>query len=886
MRRLLSFTLVLVLIPLVLCAQESKRKIVVFPFKMISKPGQVTYSTDLAGALAADLLKEGDAEVLSGQSVVSAVQSNPVDPARVMRVIERMGGQAATWGTVRRLEDGYSLEVSVVTKEQATKPKLFTATAREASELPARLKELAADVGNQALHRPKIAEIEVQGNRRIQREAILNKLDLKPGTAFRRSAIADEIRELYSMGYFDDVKITAEETPQGEIDLKIVLKERPSIKNIEIEGNNVLSKEEILDALTTKSFSVVSNDKIRSDIEKMKKMYEKVGYYEPKIEYEIKELSQNEAQLVFKINEGQKSYLTRIVFEGRDKLDESELRKFLTLKEKSWTWFLDDSGQFTRDKLEENRQRVIYAYLDNGFVGVQVGAPRIDMKDGSVTITFPIREGERFQVRKVNVAGDLVVPENELVEALKTKPKTWLRRSLLGEDVKELTKIYNNLGYAYADVEPTQQVNDKYNFVDITYRINKGDRVSIERVDVAGNERTRDKIIRRSIAISEGDLYNADKFEATKKRLESTEFFDGVKLKTSPGSKPDQMNVTVEVIEKKTGQLSAGLGYSSQDGAMGNINLQERNLFGMGIMINAKANVSGRRNTYDGSLTYPWMFDMPLSGTIRGYQSVQKETSYARESDGFSVHLGYPLYGFWTMSTGVARDSSKLAGFEGGFARSVRDYYKKYGARAEKYMNTSENSLSFAIARDTRNNSVIPSAGSNISIQSRLSGFGADVYCAKYQAESSVYQQGFWRTIFKLRTNAALVHQLADEPIPFDRRIVLGGPLSIRGYNLGQIGPKDQYGNIMGGDRAAFGNLECLFPLVDMLKLNGVVFFDAGNAWNSTETPFMTTVKAGFGGGVRWMSPMGPLRIEYGWKVNPEKGEDPGALAFNMGQLF
>jgi len=803
-----------------------------------------------------------------------------------MRVAERMGGQAAIWGTVAKLEDGYSIEVSVLSKEQPAKPRLFTATAKDASELPARLKELATDIGNQALHRPKIGEISVEGNRRIQREAILNKLELKPGAPFRRSAIADEIRELYSMGYFDDVQISADETPKGEIDLKIVLKERPSIKNIELQGNKVLAREEILDALTTKSFSVVSTEKIRGDIDKIKKMYEKVGYYEPKIDYEIKELSQNEAQLIFKIDEGQKSYLTNIVLEGRDKLPESEIRKLLTLKEKSWTWFLDESGQFTRDKLEENRQRVIFAYLDNGFIGVQVGAPRVDMKDGSVTITFPIREGERYQVRKVGVGGDLVVPEKELVDALKTQPKTWLRRSLIGEDVKELTKIYNNLGYAYADVEPTQQANDKYNFVDIVYRINKGERVSVERVDIAGNERTRDKIIRRSIAISEGDLYNADKFDATKKRLESTEFFDGVKLKTSPGSKPDQMNVTVEVIEKKTGQLSAGLGYSSQDGAMGNINLQERNLLGLGIMVNARANVSGRRNTYDGSITYPWIYDVAVSGTLRGYQSVQKETSYVRESNGFSVHLGYPLYGFWTMSTGFARDSSKLAGFEGGFARSVMDYYKQYGQKADKYMNTSENSLSLSVSRDTRNNAVIPSAGSNVSVQSRLSGFGADVYCAKHQADTSFYQQGFWRTIFKLRTNAALVHEVSGEPIPFDRRIVLGGPMSIRGYNQGQIGPKDRYGNIMGGDRAAFGNLECLFPLVEMLKLNGVVFVDAGNAWNGAESPFMTSVKGGFGAGIRWMSPMGPLRIEYGWKINPDKGEDPGALAFNMGQLF
>ncbi len=887
MKRLLYFILLFLLIPLCSWAQSQKlTKVMIFPFKIVSKAGAPEYSADFAGQLSSELTREGDIELLSGQPFLAAVQERRVEPARLLRIAQRLGAEAAIWGTVTKLDDGYGIELSVVGKDNPQKARLFTANGKDAEELGNRVRELGAEIGDMILKRPKIGEIKVEGNKRIEREAILNKLDMKPGTPFRRSAVGKEIREIYSMGYFDDVQINAEETPEGTIDLKVTVKERPSIKTIEIEGNKVFDKDEIIDSLTTKRFYVASNEKIRDAIDIIKKMYEKAGYYQPKIDYELKDLTENEAKLIFKIDEGQKSYLTRVVFEGRNKLPESDIRKLFSLKEKTWWWFLDESGTFTKEKLEENRMRIAMAYHDNGFIDVQVGAPKLDFQDGSVTVTYPIREGSRFQVRKVDVEGDLIVPADKLIASLKVKPKTWFRRSQVADDIKELTKIYNNMGYAYVDIEPRQNVNQQHDFVDLSYHITKGERVTIERVDIAGNERTRDKIIRRALAVSEGDRYSADAFEATKKRLEGMDFFEAVRLKTSPGSRPDLMNVTVEVVEKKTGQLSAGLGYSSQDGAMGNVNLQERNLFGLGVMASAKANLSARRNTYEGSITYPWVFDMPLSGTVRGYKSMLKEANYFRDSEGFSVHLGYPLYGFWSMTTGISRDSSKLTGFEQGFARSVVEYYKPYGTTAQKYLNVSDNALSFSVNRDTRNNAMIPTEGSKVSLASRFSGFGGDVAFASYNAEMSYYYNVFWRAVVKLHTSGSLLHEVGHDPIPFDRRLLLGGVNSIRGYQYGQIGPKDRFGNIIGGDRSLFANLECLFPLVDQLKLNGVVFFDAGNAWNVSDTPFLTTVKAGFGCGIRWVSPMGPLRIEYGWKVSPEKGETGGAVAFSMGQLF
>lgn len=887
MKRLLAIAVFIIVTPVVSMGQGTQsEKVMIFPFKEVSKDGKVRFSNEPAAVLGGELAREGELELVSGVPFASVIRGKKVDPNRLARIARRMGLMAIIWGNLTRLESGYSLEVSVLGRDRRKKPYFFTATGKNMEELVSRMRDLAAQIGKVVLKRPVIGKIKVEGNKRIQREAILNKLDVKEGSPFQRASLGDEIRDIYSMGYFEDVQIQAEETPQGEVDLTIVLKERPSIKEIEVEGNKVFSTDQILDGLTTKSFSVASVEKIRRDIAKLREMYERKGYYEPKIDYEIKEISSNEAKLIFKVDEGERSWLSEIVLEGRRQLPESELKDIMSIKEKSWVWFLDDSGQMTREDLDENRIRLIAYYLNKGFMQVQVGAPRVEIDGGSVKVTYPISEGDRFQVRKIDVTGDLIMPREKLIEQLKTKPKTWFSRKDLAEDIQNLTKLYSNAGYAYADVETLQRPNDQYDFVDLTYKINKGRRVSIERVDIRGNERTRGKVIRRSLAIGEGDLYNAARIEASKKGLERMDFFEAVKIRTSAGSRPDLMNLEVEVLEKKTGSLAAGIGYSSQDGAMGNIDLKERNLFGLGIVANVRGNLSSRRNSYEGSLTYPWLFDYPLNATINGYRHETKEQHYFRESDGFGLNFGFRLYGPWSLSAGLSRDSSKLSGFEQVFARSVIDYYARYGSRAEKFLNVSENAASFSFTRDTRIGSTIPVAGSKISFGTRFSGFGGDVEFSRHFAQGVLYQKLFWKAIMKVQGNGSILVEMGGSPIPFDRRILLGGIASIRGYQYGQIGPKDRFGNIIGGDRSLFANIECLFPLLEQMNLNGVAFIDAGNAWNVDDGPFPTEVKAGAGVGIRWVSPMGPIRIEYGWKIKPEKGEAPGAFAFAMGQLF
>lgn len=890
MRKLLVLIVILTLLPALCVAEEGEKKtLMIFPFKVMEDGKRVGYRLDYAAVLGAELSREGDVRIVDDRQFRSLIQKERIDPARMARFVRRVGLYAVLWGTISSLRDGHSLEVSVMRQSGGEKPQLFSIAGGNREELLSKMPDLAAQIGRKILDRPRIGKITVDGNRQIEQDAIINRIEMKPGMPFRKSAIGDDIRNVYSMGYFEDVQIKAQEADEGKVDVRIVVKERPWIKEIAIEGNKVFTDNQIVDTLTTKSKAVVSTAKIRQDIQKIKKMYEKESYYQPEIDFEVQELSRSQAKLVFNIKEGVKSYLSEIIFDGRSRMPEKELKKILPIKEKSWFWLLDDSGTFTRETLELSRQIILGYYQDKGYIRVQVGAPEIDIKDAKVKVTFPIREGDRFQVRKVEVIGDLRKPPEKLKEVLQTKPKKWFRASLVGKDIKALLRIYNNLGYAYADVEPIQRVNDEYDFVDLTYRITQGIKVKIDRVDITGNDHTRDKVMRRHLMVSEGDVYSADRLEGSKKALEGMDFFEAVQIKTSPGSRPDLMNIEVQVIEKKTGKISAGMGYSSQDGAVGNVNLNERNLLGLAVKGDITGNVSARRTTYQGSMTYPWLFDYPLSGTVTAYNNQsQEEGRFARMTEGFGAYLGYPLYGFWSLSTGVARDSSKMLAFEPTFGRSVLDYYQSYGTHAARFMNTSENSVAVNLTRDVRIGSIIPVGGSKVSFGARFSGFGGDVSFSRYFGEVTYYHPLVWKSILKARANWQMLVESGDDPIPFDRRILLGGTSSIRGYQFGQIGPVDKYGSIIGGDRALFANVECLVPLpfLERMNINVVGFFDAGNAWNAADNPFTDEVKMGFGVGVRWLSPMGPLRLDYGWKVIPEKGRPRGVFGFAMGQLF
>lgn len=885
---LTSMIIALILCPWAVSQERGNEKdILVLPFREINKQGQVAPSETLSRIVYNLISSMDNVEVSDGQRLAAAVAGENVNIRRLARILRRENKDALIWGDVKILkENEYSISINVLEKDNLRKPRTYTGVAKSMEELVNVLDSLVDNIALDVLGMPTIEKIVINGNERVQDEAIMNRLTLRPGAILKPEEVSSAIKEIFAIGFFENVEVKTEKDSKGKVDLVFEVTELPSIKEIEIKGNSVFTEDEILDALITRSLSVAKTERIQQDISKMKSMYEKKGYYTPKIEWELKELSGNEAKLVFNIDEGKHRFLTDIKFPGREKLPESELLKILTIKEKSWFWWIDSSGKFTQSDLEENRNRIIGYYSQKGYIKAQVGEPELKIEDDGVIVSYPVNEGNRYQIRKVDVEGDLVISREKILENLESKPKTWFKGADVGKDTENITKLYKNLGYAYVDVEPVIDVNDEYKFVDMTFKINKNQRVRIEQVQIRGNNRTRDKIIRRNVALAAGDLFDDSALEVSKGRLESLDFFEAVKIKTAPGSKPDLMNVAVEVMEKKTGSIAAGLGFSNKGGAMGNIDVKEKNVLGMGIMLNANGKLSSNSNTYEGSITYPWLFDRPLNATLSAYNNNTTETNYTKVGTGISLNLGFPVYGAWRMHTGLSRDASRKVGMEDSYSEAIAKYYRSRGDDPDRFYSTAEHAVSMSLVRDTRLGAMIPRGGAKIVFGSRLAGLGGDVSYARYYSDASYYYPLFWKAILKAKANFTGVSEVGNMPVPVDRRILLGGISTVRGYKYGELAPKGEYGSVLGGDRGVFANLECLFPVFESQKLYGVVFVDAGNAWNSTESPFIEELKAGGGLGVRWVSPMGPIRVEYGWKLTPEKGDTSGEFAFTMGQLF
>jgi outer membrane protein insertion porin family len=866
---------------------DQEKKVLILPFREINKKGAIIVNPTLSRIVSAQLQKMENIAAGEGQNLGAAVESKRVDLRRIARILRRERLDAIIWGEVRILDDeDYAVSLWALEKGNTRKALTYKSSAKDMEELVSQLINLTNKMSAQVFGKPRIARIIIEGNERIGDEAVMNRLTLTQGSILRSSDVASQIKEIFAMGYFEDVQAKASPRGRGQVDLIFEVKELPFIKSIEIKGNSIFTQDEILDEITTRSHSVAAGEKIQKDITKIRRMYERKGYYTPEIDWDVEELSGTEAKLVFTIDEGKKRFLTDIRFPGREKIPEEELLKILTIKEKSWFWWIDHSGKFTRSDLDENRRRLIGYYSEKGYVQAQVGEPTIDIEDDGMVVSYPVNEGDRFQIRKVELEGDLVASKEKMLAGLENKPKTWFKGSNVGKDTENLTKMYKNLGYAYVDVEPIPTLNEEHDFVDLKFKITKNHRVKVENVDIRGNDRTRDKIIRRNVLLAAGDLYRDSALDVTKERLEALDFFEAVKIKTSPGSKPDLMKMTVEVMEKKTGTIAAGLGFSNKGGAMGNIDVKEKNVLGMGIMLNGNGKISSNSNTYEGSITYPWLFDWPLNATLAAYNNNMTEPNYTKVGTGISMNLGFPVYGAWRMHTGISRDASKKVGVEKSYSEAIANYYRRRGDDPDRFYSTAEHAMSLSLTRDTRLGSMIPRGGSKITFGSRLAGLGGDVSYARYYSDMSYYYPLFWKAIVKARANFTGVSEVGDMPVPVDRRILLGGISTVRGYKYGDLAPKGEFGAVLGGDRGVFTNLECLFPIFESAKLFGVVFVDAGNAWNSSESLLMEEVKAGGGAGIRWVSPMGPIRVEYGWKLTPEKGDTSGEFAFTMGQLF
>ncbi|MBW2406512.1 MAG: outer membrane protein assembly factor BamA, partial [Deltaproteobacteria bacterium] len=455
--------------------------------------------------------------------------------------------------------------------------------------------------------------------------------------------------------------------------------------------------------------------------------------------------------------------------------------------------------------------------------------------------------------------------------------ETYYNREVVRNDVLALTDLYSDEGFAYADISPIIDKDFDNLKVNITYTIQKGNQVYFEYIIIGGNTKTRDKVIRRELNVYEQELYSGRKLKQSVRNLYRVDFFEDVKVNTVKGSTDDLMILKIDVTEKPTGTMSFGAGYSSQESVFGSISVSQRNLFGRGQILNAEGQIGGRTNLFRLSFTEPWLFDIPLSMGVELYNWETDYDTYDRKSLGGGIRFSYPVYAYTRASIRYNYDDADITNISENAAKSIKDLA---GTNITS-------SITTGINYDSTNRRFNPSEGSKHSVSLKYAGLGGNVGFTKVLAETGWFWPLVMDTVGYLHGEAGYVTESSGGILPDYERFYLGGINSVRGYEWREINVLDEDGNIIGGNKFVLFNAECIIPLLKQQGLVGVIFYDTGNVFNDDESIDLGTLRNSVGFGFRWYSPMGPIRFEYGYKLDVKEGEDSGGRwEFSMGSAF
>jgi outer membrane protein insertion porin family len=851
-------------------------KVMVLPFDIHSSENLSSLQTEILTVLQAHIREEGAVTVASGITSEAALQEVSQNHEKIRHLGESKSADFVVWGSLTLIGQKFSLDVKMINVYKRGLPLIFIKEGQGIENLPGIVKQLASNIGMKLFKREKIVSVEIAGNKRIESDAIKRVIKTKPGDIYLPNRLSEDLKAVYAMGYFDDIRIEAENTPEGE---KIIfrVKEKPTIRVIRIKGNHVFKEEKIKENLTIKTGSILNTFKIRSNVARIEDLYKEKNYHNVKVTYHIHHLKHNQADLEFDIDEGNKVLIKSIIFEGNNAYSDNQLKKIMKTSEKGFLSWLTSSGDLKQEDLEQDVTKLSAFYYNHGYIQARIGEPQIEYKGNWIYITIKIEEGPQFKVGKVDIKGDLVLPKDELIKRLKITKETYYNREIVRDDVLALTDLYSDEGYAYADISPTIDKDIKQLKVDITYVIHKGKQVYFEKIMIAGNTKTRDKVIRRELQVYERELYSGKKLKRSVRNLYRLDYFEDIKINTVKGSADDQMILKIDVTEKPTGTLSFGAGYSSEEAIFGTVSVSQRNLFGRGQTLELEGQFGGRSTLYKLSFTEPWLFDIPLTAGIDQYIWSTDYDTYDRKSIGGGFKLSYPVYDYLRASVQYNYDDANITNITEYAAKSIKDL--------EGINITS--SVTAGLTYDSRNRLFNPSEGSKHSIIVKYAGLGGNVGFTKVVADTGWYKPLPWNTVGFLHGKAGFVTRNSGGILPDYERFYLGGINSVRGYGWQGIHVLDEDGNIIGGNKFVQFNAECIFPILKKQGLVGVVFFDAGNVYNDGESVDLSTLKDSIGLGFRWYSPMGPIRLEYGYRLSSEEDESGGGRwEFSMGTAF
>jgi outer membrane protein insertion porin family len=727
-----------------------------------------------------------------------------------------------------------------------------------------------------------IASVRIEGNQRIEEATIRSYLAVNVGDPFDPVELDESLKNLFATGLFDDVVLRRE---ADELVVSVV--ENPIINRIAFEGNRRLDDATLESEVQLRPRVVYTRGRVQNAVNRILELYRRNGRFAATVEPQVIELPENRVDLVFEINEGPLTQVERIVFIGNEAYSDSTLRDVIQTRERRWYRFLTADDTYDPDRLAFDQELLRRFYLSRGYADFNVRSAIAELTpDGrSFVITFTVEEGERYQFGDVELESRLRDLEpGALRRLLRTRPGEVYNADRIEDSIVALTEEIGNLGYAFVDIEPQLERRPDEQVIDLTYVINEGARVYIERIDIVGNVRTLDRVIRREFRLAEGDAFNTALLRRSRQRLQNLGYFERVDFRTGPGTAPDRTQIEVEVSERSTGELSFGAGFSTSDGPLGDIRLTERNLLGRGQQIRANFTISGRTQQIDFGFTEPYFLGRDFAAgfdLFRRTTDFQDEGSFDQTTTGGTLRGSYPL-------TERLRHGVRL---------TVRqDEITDVRADASPFIQAEEGEdltvlVGQSLTYDVRDTAFLPSEGYLIRFDQDVAGL-ADTMFIRHELLGSYYYPFTPNWVLNVAGRAGYIFGYAGEDVRLFDRFFLGGG-TLRGFEFAGVGPRDvNTDDALGGNILATGTVELRFPLglPEELRMFGRTFVEGGTLTgldiSSPDIADQASLRAAAGIGLSWLSPLGPISIDLSHAFLKEDQDRTEVFRLSFGTRF
>ena len=733
-----------------------------------------------------------------------------------------------------------------------------------------------------------VKDIRVEGAQRTDAGTVFSYLPVKVGDTLNDEKAAAAIKALYVTGFYSDVRLEVENDV-----LVVLVQERPAIAQIDIDGSKEFTKENLKDGLKqvglteAKIFDRSTLDRAEKEI---KRQYTSRGFYSAKVTTTVTPLERNRISLSFKIDEGEVAKITDINIIGATAFKEKELLDQFELSTGGWfSWFTKDD-QYSKQKLTGDLEKLRSFYLNRGYLEFNVDSTQVSITPDKekIYITVNVTEGPVYSISDIKFNGDLKVPESEITALLLFKSGEVFSRQKVVDSVKRITDRLGNDGYSFANVNPVPDLDKEKRTAAFTLFVDAGRRVYIRRINIVGNQRTRDEVIRRELRQFESSWYSVEKINRSKERIDRTGFFEDVNVETPavPGSQ-DQVDLNVTLKEKNTGQMQFGVGYSNADKLTLSASISQSNIFGSGNQLSFAVNSGSVNKTYALSYLDPyWTVD----GVSRGFDIYRRDLdastlsigNYSSKTEGLGVRFGVPITEYNNVNFGLGYERTKL-GLDVTSPQRYIDFVNLFG----KSSDTIRGSLGFA--SDTRDSIFYPTRGTlyEFGVEAGIPGGDLKYYRATYHHQW--LHPVYGNIVLALNGEVGVAGGYGGKPLPFFKNFYAGGVDSVRGFETSTLGPKDTNGDALGGAKRIVANVELLFPMPGIkndksVRLSG--FMDVGNVFGKDEKISASELRASVGVAVSWYSPVGPLKFSLAKPLKKREDDKVERFQFLLGRVF